>query len=69
MMIDHVIFYQNWLKEEDRSNYNALIMLPKAAISERGSFCETCDTENSNLSTLSPRGNWKLQSSNTQLWG
>ena len=59
-----MICYQNWHKEEDRSNYNALIMLPKAAISERGSFRETCDTGNSNLSTLSLRENWKLQSSN-----
>ena len=42
-------------------NYNALTMLPKAAISEHGSFRDTCDTRNSNLSTLSLRGNFKVQ--------
>ena len=30
-----------FLKEEEISNYNESIMLPKAAISERGSFRET----------------------------
>ena len=58
--------YQNWHKEEDRSNYNELTMLPKAAISVIGSFRETqkletpnCkhsvsdETENSKVQTLS----------------
>ena len=32
---------KNWHEEEDISNYNELIMLPKAAISVSGSFRET----------------------------
>ena len=47
--MDHVICYQNWHKVEDRSNYNELTMLPKAAISVLGSFRETQETGNSNL--------------------
>ena len=33
LKIDHMICYQNWHMEEDRSNYNELTMLRKAAIS------------------------------------
>ena len=42
-----MICYQNYHKEEDKSNYNELTMLPKATISVLGSFGESRETGNS----------------------
>ena len=71
-----MICYENWHKEEDRSNYNELIVLPKAEISERRSFREKQETLICQNLVSEETGNSKVQTlsigaiiSKCFLWG
>ena len=56
-----MICHQNWHKEEERSNYDELTMLSKAAISVLGSFRETRALSNRKLQFVNTQSQRKLE--------